>query len=141
MICPSFSQHRAQNAACAQVHSSHIGGGRGGTPAQGTKKLKTSAPYVPQDQQVQMDPNAGGGGMADMDDSMPMAMPMAMDLTLKCTCRVGKLFVSAWDIQTCGAYSASLAFIALFCFLRHLLTMHKTKLILRLAERDAGTQL
>eukprot|EP00624_Nannochloropsis_granulata_P004358 evm.model.NODE_3177_length_20199_cov_24.013615.6 len=88
-----------------------------------------------------MDPNAGGGGMADMDDSMPMAMPMAMDLTLKCTCRVGKLFVSAWDIQTCGAYSTSLAFIALFCFLRHLLTMHKTKLILRLAERDAGTQL
>jgi hypothetical protein len=33
-----------------------------------------------------------------------------------------------------------LAFIALFCFLRHMLTMHKTKLILRLADQDAGTQ-
>lgn len=75
-----------------------------------------------------------------MDDSMPMSMPMTMDLTLKCTCHVGKLFISAWDIQTCGTYYASLAFIALFCFLRHLLTMHKTKLILRLAEQDAGTQ-
>jgi hypothetical protein len=84
---------------------------------------------------------AGGGGMAGMDDSsMPMSMPMSMDLTLKCTCRVGKLFVSAWDIQTCGTYYASLAFIALFCFLRHMLTMHKTKLILRLADQDAGTQ-
>jgi len=83
---------------------------------------------------------AGGGGMAGMDDSMPMSMPMDMDLTLKCTCRVGKLFISAWDIQTCGTYYASLAFIALFCFLRHLLTMHKTKLILRLAEQDTGTQ-
>ncbi|GAB5032727.1 Hypothetical protein NocV09_01001730 [Nannochloropsis oceanica] len=84
-----------------------------------------------------MDHSAGGGGMAGMDDSMPLAMPMAMDLTLKCTCRVGKIFVSAWDIQTCGTYSASLAVIALFCFLRHLLMMHKTKLILRLAEQDA----
>lgn len=73
------------------------------------------------------------------DDSMPMSMPMTMDLTLKCTCQVGKLFISAWDIDTCGKYYLSLAFIAVFCFLRHLLTMHKTKLILRLAEHDTGT--
>jgi hypothetical protein len=92
-------------------------------------------------QEMNHDAAGGGGGMAGMDDSsMPMSMPMSMDLTFKCTCRVGKLFVSAWDIQTCGTYYASLAFIALFCFLRHLLTMHKTKLILRLADQDAGTQ-
>ncbi len=74
--------------------------------------------------------------MAGMGDDAPA---MAMDLTLKCTCRVGKLLVPMWDIQTCGQYYASLLFIAVFCFLRHLLTMHKTKLILRLAEGDAGT--
>lgn len=75
-----------------------------------------------------------GGGEMDMD------MPMGMSLLLSCSCKVGPLFVRAWTIESCGQYYVSLVVIALVCFLRHLLTMYKTRLILRLPD-DAGCAL
>jgi len=90
-----------------------------------------------------MNSDGASEGMKSMDSNMPMprSMPMSMDLTLKCTCQVGKLFIAAWDIDTCSVYYASLAAICFFCFLRHLLTMHKTRLVLRLAEHNTGIHL
>lgn len=65
-------------------------------------------------------------------------MPMPMSLALNWSCHVGPLFLRAWTIETCGQYYFSLAVIALVCFLRHLLTMYKTRLILRLPEAALG---
>ena len=66
------------------------------------------------------------------------SMPMGMSLLLSCSCKVGPLFVRAWTIESCGQYYVSLVVIALVCFLRHLLTMYKTRLILRLPEDAVG---
>ena len=54
------------------------------------------------------------------------------------SCQVGPLLHPAWTIDTCPKYYLALAVIALICFLRHLLTMYKTKLILRLPEEMAA---
>lgn len=78
------------------------------------------------------------GGMDGGMDSSSGAGPMPMSLLLSCSCRVGPLFVRAWTIETCGWYYVSLVVIALVCFLRHLLTMYKTRLILRLPEDATG---
>lgn len=77
----------------------------------------------------------GGGNMENM---MPEMDGMNMSLLLSCSCKVGPLFVRAWTIESCGQYYVSLAVIALVCFLRHLLTMYKTRLILRLPEGAGG---
>ncbi len=74
-------------------------------------------------------------GPSHMDGTDAMMMPMS--LLLSCSCKVGPLFVRAWTIETCGQYYISLVVIALVCFLRHLLTMYKTRLILRLPEGAA----
>lgn len=74
-----------------------------------------------------------GGGAGD-----DMMGPMPMSLLLSSSCNVGSLFVRAWTIETCGQYYFSLAIIAVVCFLRHFLTMYKTRLILRLPEESGG---
>ena len=77
--------------------------------------------------------------MASSTPGMPGMDMSNMDLTIKAQCHIGKLLFSAWDIQNCGQYYVSLVVIAVVCFLRHLLTMHKTRLILRLPdELEAG---
>lgn len=80
-----------------------------------------------------------GHGHMDMGMGGDASMPMAgMSLLLSCSCKVGPLFVRAWTIESCGQYYVSLVVIALVCFLRHLLTMYKTRLILRLPEDAVG---
>lgn len=80
-----------------------------------------------------------GHGSMNMDmGGDASSMPMGMSLLLSCSCKVGPLFVRAWTIESCGQYYVSLVVIALVCFLRHLLTMYKTRLILRLPEDAVG---
>lgn len=81
-----------------------------------------------------------GHGHMNMDgaDGVGGSEGMPMSLLLSCSCKVGPLFVRAWTIETCGQYYLSLVIIAAVCFLRHLLTMYKTRLILRLPEDALG---